>query len=215
MTFDVNFKVTYVHIFTFSNSISKTAVGYGEKKFCFSAPVRLLTKRSMMPVYFKWPSKNILLWERWNGILIIQITRKTHNSVVHMTTLGPQGSNTEPSWSSCFCICFEFWILDFLRLFARTSLRHSGKIDTEWTVSDYQWFNCYLIFSESSMFVTERRFILKTCGTTTLLFAIQPLLQLVKEECGFDTVAVSSEDELIVVPFVRGILLFRNRKWLQ
>ena len=42
------------------------------------------------------------------------------------------------------------------------------------------------------MFVTERRFILKTCGTTTLLLAVQPLLQLVKEECGFDTVSVSN-----------------------
>ena len=48
------------------------------------------------------------------------------------------------------------------------------------------------ISSESSMFVTERRFILKTCGTTTLLLAVQPLLQLVKDECGFDTVAVSN-----------------------
>ncbi|XP_052244521.1 S-adenosylmethionine decarboxylase proenzyme 1-like isoform X2 [Dreissena polymorpha] len=45
------------------------------------------------------------------------------------------------------------------------------------------------VLSESSMFITERRFILKTCGTTTLLNAIQPLLKLVKEKCGFDTVA--------------------------
>ena len=49
----------------------------------------------------------------------------------------------------------------------------------------------FLLISESSMFVTERRFILKTCGITTLLLAIEPLLELVKEECGFDTVAVS------------------------
>ena len=40
------------------------------------------------------------------------------------------------------------------------------------------------------MFVSERRFILKTCGTTTLLLAIEPLLKLVKEECGLDSVAV-------------------------
>ena len=40
------------------------------------------------------------------------------------------------------------------------------------------------------MFVTQERFILKTCGTTTLLLAIEPLLELVKDQCGFDTVAV-------------------------
>ena len=38
------------------------------------------------------------------------------------------------------------------------------------------------------MFVSERRFILKTCGTTTLLLAIEPLLKLVKLECGLDSV---------------------------
>ena len=37
----------------------------------------------------------------------------------------------------------------------------------------------FLFHSESSMFVSERRFILKTCGTTTLLLAIEPLLKLV------------------------------------
>ena len=38
------------------------------------------------------------------------------------------------------------------------------------------------------MFVSERRFILKTCGTTTLLLAIEPLLKLVIVECGLDSV---------------------------
>ena len=38
------------------------------------------------------------------------------------------------------------------------------------------------------MFVSERGFILKTCGTTTLLLAIEPLLKLVKEECRLDSV---------------------------
>ena len=56
----------------------------------------------------------------------------------------------------------------------------------------------FLCCSESSMFVTKRRFILKTCGTTTLLLAIEPLLKLVKEECGFDTVAVCPNFRLLI-----------------
>jgi len=50
---------------------------------------------------------------------------------------------------------------------------------------------CYFVsFSESSMFVTRNRFILKTCGKTTLLAAIKPLLELVYEKCGFDIILV-------------------------
>jgi len=45
------------------------------------------------------------------------------------------------------------------------------------------------VLSESSMFVTRDRFILKTCGTTTLLCAVDRLIDMVKRECGYDTVA--------------------------
>jgi len=38
------------------------------------------------------------------------------------------------------------------------------------------------------MFISKNRFILKTCGSTTLLRCIEPLLYLVKEVAGFDEV---------------------------
>ncbi|XP_067133159.1 S-adenosylmethionine decarboxylase proenzyme-like [Centruroides vittatus] len=38
------------------------------------------------------------------------------------------------------------------------------------------------------MFISKNRFILKTCGSTTLLRAIKPLLFLVREFAGFDHV---------------------------
>jgi S-adenosylmethionine decarboxylase len=45
------------------------------------------------------------------------------------------------------------------------------------------------LLSESSMFVSKNRIILKTCGKTTLLEAVKPLLELVHNKCGFDIVA--------------------------
>lgn len=46
----------------------------------------------------------------------------------------------------------------------------------------------YKIYSESSMFITKRRFILKTCGTTTPLECIKRFLHFVNEFTGFDEV---------------------------
>lgn len=46
------------------------------------------------------------------------------------------------------------------------------------------------VLSESSMFIFRTHFVLKTCGETTLLHAVQPMIELAREYCQFDAIDV-------------------------
>jgi len=56
------------------------------------------------------------------------------------------------------------------------------------SVTSNQFQDAYLL-SESSMFVSPYRFMIKTCGTTTLLNAVPKILDIAKQYCGLDTIS--------------------------
>ncbi|KHJ86679.1 putative adenosylmethionine decarboxylase [Oesophagostomum dentatum] len=68
--------------------------------------------------------------------------------------------------------------LDAMLDIARCKVLHSAHTD---------YIDSYVL-SESSLFVSERRLILKTCGSTRLLAALPTIIQLAKDYGGFDQV---------------------------
>ncbi|EYB91559.1 hypothetical protein Y032_0204g1872 [Ancylostoma ceylanicum] len=68
--------------------------------------------------------------------------------------------------------------LDAMLDIARCKVLHSAHTDH---IDSY-------VLSESSLFVSERRLILKTCGSTRLLAALPTIIQLAKDYGGFDQV---------------------------
>jgi len=73
-------------------------------------------------------------------------------------------------------------VKDDLREIPREKLDNLLKVvDAEIVSVDKNEFIDSYVLSESSMFISSNRFIIKTCGITKLLFSIQPLFELVKE----------------------------------
>ena len=63
---------------------------------------------------------------------------------------------------------------------------HNSKVLLSLTENPYFSF----LFSESSMFVSKNRFVIKTCGTTKLLSCVKPLMQLAKHYCNLTELQV-------------------------
>ena len=68
-------------------------------------------------------------------------------------------------------------------------LRSALNTSQKKSISDKFFFNVP-VSSESSLYVSENRFLLKTCGTTALFRAIEPLMSLVQSYFPSSTVVV-------------------------
>lgn len=65
------------------------------------------------------------------------------------------------------------------------------------------------VLSESSMFIFRTHFVLKTCGETTLLHAVQPMLALARDYCGLDMVDVRTRTTTLISSiYLMGIFFF-------
>ncbi len=83
-----------------------------------------------------------------------------------------------------FCFYFREFIEDVLNLVNCKVLQYAQSATTD-----------TYVLSESSMFIFRTHFVLKTCGETTLLHAVQPILDLAHRYCGFDVVDVRKKTE--------------------
>lgn len=113
------------------------------------------------------------------------IRGNTHQSMIYETYHGnapPPFDFSHGMTSSClFFFCsFRDLIEEVLNLVNCKVLQYGQSATTD-----------TYVLSESSMFVFRTHFVLKTCGETTLLHAVQPMLELAREYCQFDNVDVS------------------------
>jgi S-adenosylmethionine decarboxylase len=47
------------------------------------------------------------------------------------------------------------------------------------------------VLSESSLFINKERLLIKTCGTTTLLYSVRPFIEAAFNYCGFNAIKVN------------------------